>query len=437
MSNKVTQHKLWQKKRKNSKDDATVSIEELAEKASKGDKEALYALCESQAKGILFRTRQMLGNQMDAEDVSQNILIRLCQNIGSLRQPKAFKVWLGKIVLNEIRRYKVQNSKHSFVVDIDDYLETIPEENSKMLPHTNTESKEVSKAVMEAISRLPNRQREAFILHYYDDLSVTQIAQVMGIPHQNVSTHLARAREKIKEEFKEKAFGIRIDAMALLPLPTFIGEILQHEALSYLPDSSIWLTEVLGKCAQYISTGAITATAIGAAAGTGSTIAVATGVAAAEVTVASSASTITLSVLVGTIASLFLAGLIAFSVVLISPQGQPSITPEARPQAATAQEGWLEFSGGTFYRGTYRVNPQNAKPKFQNGGQITELSWKIISAKDEITLYESGGLDLIYVLALLRDEGKLGEYLLAFVAQDDKGFTYRLSGNFYIKDVPE
>ena len=108
--------------------------------------------------------------------------------------------WLSKIIVNESRRYIAARAKQGTVLDIDDYLDDIVENDIEFLPSEYVEDKSVRHAIMEVVSRLPSRQREAIILHYYDELKVTEVAQVMGIPHQSASRYLSLARQKLMIE---------------------------------------------------------------------------------------------------------------------------------------------------------------------------------------------------------------------------------------------
>jgi len=178
-------------------------IEALAGRAIQGDDKALYSLCEKLARSVLFRAKYMMGNEMDAEDVAQNVLFRVCENIRSLRQPKVFQAWLSRIIINESRRYMATRAKHGTVVDIDDYMEELVENDVGMLPCEYVEEKSLGHAIMEIILHLPSRQREAIILHYYDELKVTEVARVMNIPHQSASRYLSLAREKLRAELEK------------------------------------------------------------------------------------------------------------------------------------------------------------------------------------------------------------------------------------------
>ena len=184
-------------------EDARLSFEKLVEKATRGDQDALCSLCEKIARSVLFQVTHLLGGrQEDAEDVSQEVLVRVCGNIGSLRSPKAFKVWLSRIIINEKNRYLTKKIKGSEVLNIEDYLENIAEDNDDFLPQECAESAELRSAVMGIIDRLSIRQREAVLLYYYEGLSVTQVAEAMEVTIQGASRHLAIAREKLRRELK-------------------------------------------------------------------------------------------------------------------------------------------------------------------------------------------------------------------------------------------
>jgi len=178
-------------------------LEDLVSKAIRGDTEALHQLCESIAQSVLFRARHTLNNPMDAEDVSQNVLIRVCENIRTLRQPKAFKGWLSKIVTNEARTHMAKSMGESALVNIDDYAALLADESKELFPHYHVEVKEFRQDVMGVLSDLPARQREAMMLYYYDQLSVGEISKIMDIPHQSVSRYLALARVECGKKLKK------------------------------------------------------------------------------------------------------------------------------------------------------------------------------------------------------------------------------------------
>jgi RNA polymerase sigma-70 factor (ECF subfamily) len=176
--------------------------EELVIEARRGDQEALCSLCQAIVKSVMFRVMQHTDNDMYVEDITQEVLIRVCRHIKGLKHPITFNAWLGTIVINEVRRYMRKNYKHSNVLNIEDYLDREVEESVEYLPLDSAIRSEDREIIVEAVKSLPKRQKEAVMLHYYDGLNIVEAAKVMGIPYQNVSYYLILARKKVKRAYE-------------------------------------------------------------------------------------------------------------------------------------------------------------------------------------------------------------------------------------------
>jgi len=200
---------------------AQIIVQDLtAAKAAKGDREALALLCELIAKSVLFRMSRMLRNQVDAEDAAQETLIRVCQSIKQLKNPKTFRKWLGMIILNEARRKSQQNARHTDnVIHMSDITETVMDDNEYLFPEQFAINAESRKVVIEAIDRLPLRQREAVILHYYDRLNITETAEVMGITQPAASIHLKEACIRIKRDLESSTGKLKRAVQGLVEIP--------------------------------------------------------------------------------------------------------------------------------------------------------------------------------------------------------------------------
>ena len=185
-----------------------VPLELLVEKAIANDGAALHSLCEKLGKSVLFRVKYALGsnmNQMDAEDISQEVLIRMCEKIHNLKNAKAFNGWLNSIITNETNRYTKNLTENGNVCNIDEYLDVVLENNVDFIPEDcveKVEKDEFSQKLMDIVLSLPTRQRRTVIHYYYGELTVSEIAEIMNITHQGVSKNLALARENIKSALK-------------------------------------------------------------------------------------------------------------------------------------------------------------------------------------------------------------------------------------------
>jgi len=379
-----------------------VAIEKLAKQAMRGEREALAALCQAIAKGILFRVSCKMNNRMDAEDVAQEILIRVCSRIHELKDPKAFRGWLNSIIVNETNRYIKKGFSQADILNIDEYLDTFEEEDEEFLPDEYAIQEEDRRAVMELVKTLPERQLEAVMLHYYEGLNVTETAAAMGITKQSVSRQLALAREKIKNGIEEevKKTGT-LNALVCLPTGGLLTQVLNQEAavLPSVPDA--WITQAMGLKSHAVKT-AVAATTAKA--------------------LSSSILAVTLAVATATavLAVLWVSG--TFS-------GQNHILlPLYTVQEAS---GTVVFSGGdALYE---YINPVRAVAETSSEyGAMIVRAWRITSEDGRTVLYSGEGGNIGDILVQMQSRNEDGEYLLLFSLEDAMGGTYTLSRSFII-----
>jgi len=390
-------------------------LEALAQKASHGDSNALYSLCEKVAGSIFYHIKYMLGNDMDAEDVTQNVLLRMCERIGDLREAKAFRAWLGGIKINETRRHIALHAKYGNILNLEDHIDVLSEYHTDNLPDSYLECQAANQDVMEIVSHLPERQREAVVLHYYDDLSINEVARKMSIPHQNVSKYLAIAREKLKREMERKPFMARISAMAFMPASSLLSDTFNSASMGFDPESASCVINALAECQQYIygdSPEALMAT---------------TG---AFVTTYLSMK-FSFAKVLGALSIFFVIGALALGIMF---GGTHTNTVDMIRQPAL--EGSIIFSGGADLWGTQRVNPAGAELHINGGADnVKVVQWWITTVNSDKILYEGLGGDVGDVLTVLRESGQEGEYSLIFRFSDETGSVYRMLGNFFITEV--
>ena len=385
-------------------------LEELAEKASQGNGIALYNLCDKLSGSIRYTTKYILGNEMDAEDVSQNVLLRVCENIHDLRDPKALRVWLGAMVIDESRRQITKNAKHSAILSIDDYLEGTVEYKNAPLHDWQAEEKHMRHAVTEIVGKLPIRQREAVMLHYYDELMIDDVADAMGVPQRRVSRYLSLAKKRLAAELKKRGFVPNAGDLAVLPIEAVLSESFHAGAMEFVPANAGWAQGALVQCQRSI---------------------IANSRSARDKAGKTSVKVPFRAVFV-VVATFLLAG--AFTLGI-----SPSIFGAQKNvvQSAPATGGKIIFSGGDTYSGAGRVNPEYAEPRVEGQGGLKVLKWWVTLPERDTVLYEGNADEIGEVFSMLRDDGKYGEYNLVFRFEDKHGVVYRLSGNFLILESPE
>jgi len=392
----------------------------LVRQASKGDHEALIELCKTIAKGTLFRTTRILGNQTDAEDVTQDVMYNVCIHIHELREPKAFYVWLNRIIVNETNRYWMKKTRHGILLNIEDYQEDFGEDDEDLIPQEYAIRESDRKIVMKIIDNLPGQQRKAVLLHYYDGFTLAESAKVMNVSQPRVSRCLKFAQEKIKKELAKQAKGSEEVAygLAVLPIGPMLTQILHQEAAGFTGINVAWMQDLItnaASLAEGATVVAATATAVTAGAAAGSAGAGGGGATASAVTPAA----IIASVAAATVVSI---GLI---VNVITAPGPP---PEPLP---VVSEGYaITFSGGDEV--SEFINPSKAVAYVYTPerGEMVALTWWITEAGDDTVLYSGYGAVVEEELIEMKDNGETGKFSINFDMMDSFGDNWTLSRKF-------
>lgn len=142
---------------------------------------------------IIYR---YIGNYNEAEDIAQEVFIKVWRKIKSFKGKAKFSTWLYRIVVNQCLDYK-RGKKQEVVVSLDDKLqeEKIPESLAGRLEF---EEKKKAIIVRQAINELPANQRIALILSKYENKSYQEIAQIMKVSLPAVASVIFRAKENLK-----------------------------------------------------------------------------------------------------------------------------------------------------------------------------------------------------------------------------------------------
>jgi len=145
----------------------------------------------------------MLKNRMDADDVTQEVMIRIWQNIDKFNI-LASKTWIIKttnnLCIDFLRRRSVA-VKREF--EIDEFFEdTYSKNHDSENPYLITHFKMMASKVKEAIQRLPENLRSVFVLYEIEEMKYKEISKALDLPINSVKVYLLRARKKLQEELK-------------------------------------------------------------------------------------------------------------------------------------------------------------------------------------------------------------------------------------------
>lgn len=163
----------------------------VVERLQAGEDAAFDELMQRYRLPVVNFCYRMLGDAGDADDVAQDVFVRVYRNIGSYRPRTRFSTWLFALVRNaciDRLRYRQRHPTEP--------LETAPE------PATAPHYDDVGEHIAAAIAELPEDQRTAVVLAEYHDLSYAEIAGVMKCSEKAVESRLYRAKQTLRERLK-------------------------------------------------------------------------------------------------------------------------------------------------------------------------------------------------------------------------------------------
>ena len=158
------------------------------------DEATFEALYSRYANDVLRVSYFYLGDRQQAEDVTQDVFVRLLTHAPEL-EPGREKAWLLKVALNRCRDlWRAAWVKR--VVLGSPALELTP------APDRMDERLE-KQELLAAVRRLPGDFRDVILLHYYQGYGIAEMAKLLGVPEGTVSSRLSRGRKKLEEILKE------------------------------------------------------------------------------------------------------------------------------------------------------------------------------------------------------------------------------------------
>lgn len=150
-------------------------------------------LYEKYANDVLRVSYFYLGDRQKAEDVCQDVFVRLITNAPALQEGRE-KAWLLKVALNRCRDlWRGAWVKRVILGSPAFELVPAPDEIGKL-----TDQQEL----MGAINQLPATFKEVILLHYYQGYGITEIAEMMELPEGTISSRLSRGRKKLEQILK-------------------------------------------------------------------------------------------------------------------------------------------------------------------------------------------------------------------------------------------
>lgn len=179
----------------------------LVQKARENDQEALAEIYKISSPAVYKTIRVLIKDEDTVYDILQDTYVKAFTRLDQLQNPDKLIPWL-KMIANNLAKDWLKKSKPVFFTDIygGEELEDIPFEESiedvrsELNPEMAMDQQEAKRLVMEILDHLPEDQRVVIGMFYYEEMSVKDIAQTLGVSENTVKSRLSYGRKKIKEQ---------------------------------------------------------------------------------------------------------------------------------------------------------------------------------------------------------------------------------------------
>ncbi|CAI6084803.1 RNA polymerase sigma factor SigV [Paenibacillus sp. JJ-100] len=161
---------------------------DLIRQAIHGDREAFIRLIRDIENSLYNTAISMLRKEEDAADAIQETILKAYKSMHTLREPRYFKTWLFRILINECKTLLSRRSLSTSYAEVPAGLQT------QSSPYDEVDIREV-------VNQLEETKRIVIVLHYFEDMSLRQIADTIGLSESAVKMRLNRARKELYQQF--------------------------------------------------------------------------------------------------------------------------------------------------------------------------------------------------------------------------------------------
>jgi RNA polymerase sigma-70 factor (ECF subfamily) len=175
----------------------------LVEQAIDGKRSAFAQLADQFHEDIFRTVFYRVRSRADAEDITQDVFLKAFQKISSIKDASKFRGWLFSIALNRIKDlYRKRRFRSLFKTEDEnlEYRASVESESDQPEALDQVLREDFWRQVKQVLDKLSKMEREVFMLRFFDQLSLREIADVLKKNESTVKTHLYRALAKFRKE---------------------------------------------------------------------------------------------------------------------------------------------------------------------------------------------------------------------------------------------
>lgn len=154
-----------------------------------GDEDSLNELLSRHIQKIFSACFRVCLDEQDANDVTQNVLLKIIKNLWKFKWESNFSTWYFRIAYNESINFLKRKKGHS---DIEQYSEILPSQDDTP---AEIDEKLLAQELTSHINTLPVIERNIILYYYYEGLKLREIANVMNMNENTIKTRLTKAKK--------------------------------------------------------------------------------------------------------------------------------------------------------------------------------------------------------------------------------------------------
>ncbi|MEN1988345.1 RNA polymerase sigma factor [Paenibacillus hubeiensis] len=173
--------------------------DELVRRIVAGEKQ-LFAIIVDRYKNKVFGLLRGMGaSHQDAQDLAQDVFIRVYRYLATRREGSSFSAWIYTIAVNRMRDF-MRQQKPVMVADTLELVEAAEEGT----PEKTVLQQEMKREIVQQLDRLPEAYRLVLMLKYTNELSYEEIARIMGMNQLQVRNALYRGKKALRKQMDRK-----------------------------------------------------------------------------------------------------------------------------------------------------------------------------------------------------------------------------------------
>lgn len=163
---------------------------------------AANALIRKYSSFVFFTALRYVQNEQDAQDISQDVFIKVLSKLHTFKNESSLKTWIYSITANQSKN-SLRKKKIMSFLRIDKEVSFDIEDKYQSNPLHKLENDEHNEILIKELSQLPEKQREVFSLRYFEDLSYLEISKLLGTSVGGLKANYFHAIKKLSTKLSD------------------------------------------------------------------------------------------------------------------------------------------------------------------------------------------------------------------------------------------